>query len=54
MQVNYNREFRGPEKAKKLNLHSSRFKDTHMTHRAKEAIEYVKRKDRSYLTVSLP
>lgn len=51
MQINYNREFRGPSRATKLGLTSSRFQEEHISKHAKEVIEEIKLKDRSYLKV---
>ena len=51
MHINFNRQFRGPEKANFLALTSSRYQEKRMSDHAKEAIEYVKSKDRSYLKV---
>ena len=51
MRVNFDRDFRGPPRADKLKLSSARFQEKHMSKHAKEAIEYVKKKDRSYLSV---
>lgn len=51
MRINYNREFRGPSRATKLGLTSSRFQEGHISKHAKEVIEEIKLKDRSYLKV---
>lgn len=51
MKVNRIEATIGAPRAKKLGLQSSRFHDRHMSTRAQEAIEHVKRRDRSNIEV---
>ena len=53
MQINYDRELRGKQRAAKLGLLSDRFSQPQMSESAREEIERVKLKDRSYLKVRL-
>ena len=43
----------GPKKAAKLGLTSNRFSQQHMSDNAEQAINYVKKKDRSEIDVLL-
>ena len=52
MELRFNRDVRGVERAKLLGLNSSRFYEGRISENAQEAIDNVKKKDRSYLKVS--
>ena len=54
LQLRFDRDTRGPPRATKLGLTSSRYHEHHISKNAKEAIEYVKLRDRPYLKVLLP
>lgn len=51
MQISHNRELRGTHRANQLGLTSQRFHEDRMSEHAREQIESVKLKDRSYLKV---
>lgn len=53
MKLNETSSFYGPEKARKLGLTSSRFKEKHMSDHAREEIDKIKRKDRSDIEVTM-
>ena len=52
MKLNESPSFYGAEKAEKLGLTSSRFREKHMSHHAEEEMNIIKKKDRSDIEVN--